>query len=259
MQRLISVGCDGAPELVAPVFRQEGGCPDLQAFFAAAAITVEPMVQADRAVVTRRTTTVIPVARLEALDSSFKGMFGTSDIEMKTDFYFHLRRESGQWRLEGVRSLATPGFMEVLCFIDPSKRPTDKPLAEFAADKLMCASDDAIAAWYAERRDVFERLRAVVADRSFTGDYARGGSAPDRQFDAALERLGLRSFESQTGAGEGWIRCRGPCLIFTAAGITDNEVGVLWASAEEALPLIGPSRIIMLRPLGGGWWAFKTT
>ena len=39
----------------------------------------------------------------------------------------------------------------------------------------------------------------------------------------------------------------------------DNTVGYLYVHDRENLPKMNPSRIIMIREIGSGWYLFKTT
>ena len=42
-------------------------------------------------------------------------------------------------------------------------------------------------------------------------------------------------------------------------GFGDNSVGFFWTSDPALLPRMSPSNYIVIRPLGGGWYLYRTT
>ena len=49
------------------------------------------------------------------------------------------------------------------------------------------------------------------------------------------------------------------CFEFIIGGMIDNTVGYIYISKGQSIPKMNPSRLIMLREIGDGWYIFKTT
>jgi hypothetical protein len=51
----------------------------------------------------------------------------------------------------------------------------------------------------------------------------------------------------------------GTCLEFLIGGLVDNTVGLLYQPDATAVPPMHPDRIIVIKPIGNGWYLYKTT
>lgn len=51
----------------------------------------------------------------------------------------------------------------------------------------------------------------------------------------------------------------GNCINFLIGGMVDNTVGYFYIKDKKYLPEMNPSRIIMIREIGNGWYIYKTT
>ena len=51
----------------------------------------------------------------------------------------------------------------------------------------------------------------------------------------------------------------GNCINFSIGGMLDNTVGYLFVKDKKDVPEMNPSRIIMIREIGNGWYIYKTT
>ena len=51
----------------------------------------------------------------------------------------------------------------------------------------------------------------------------------------------------------------GNCINFLIGGMVDNSVGYIYVKDKKDLPEMNPSRIIMIREIGNGWYIYKTT
>ena len=51
----------------------------------------------------------------------------------------------------------------------------------------------------------------------------------------------------------------GNCINFLIGGMLDNSVGYFYIKDKKDLPEMNPSRIIMIREIGNGWYIYKTT
>lgn len=260
VDRLLAEGCDANPDLVSDSFRSEGGCEHLISFFANGRRQVEAISQSETAIVTLNVATLIKGAQLPP---PIEGRSWPESFDMSVDYYFHLRMESGRWRLAAIRSLATPMFVWWFCV---TKDPMPAEFTdEFDNMKLMCLDDAQFVEWFEERRGVYESLRRRVAESPPSSDYFVRSPAHDVEdvgLDAALKSAGASGVSNlYCGAGANDVSADRykDCASFPIAGLVDNTVGVLWARSDAFLPTLSPSSVIMLRSLGEGWWMFKTT
>lgn len=260
VDRLLADGCDADPDLVSDSFRSEGGCEHLISFFANGRRQVEAISQSETAISTLNVATRINGAQLPP---PIDGQRWPESFDISIDYYFHLRMEGSQWKLAAIRSLATPMFAWWFCV-------TKDPIpAEFAAVvdnmKLMCLDDAQFVEWFEERRGAYETLMRRVAESPPAGNYSAGNpdhESGDAGLSAALKSAGASGLStSYCGGSENDMSADRfkDCVSFPIAGLVDNTVGVLWARSDTFLPTLSPSSIIMLRPLGGGWWMYKTT
>ena len=51
----------------------------------------------------------------------------------------------------------------------------------------------------------------------------------------------------------------GNCINFLIGGMLDNSVGYIYVKDKNDLPEMNPSRVIMIREIGNGWYIYKTT
>jgi hypothetical protein len=49
------------------------------------------------------------------------------------------------------------------------------------------------------------------------------------------------------------------CLEFIIGGVNNNTVGLLYQPNPAEVPDMNPKRIIVIKPLGDGWYLYKTT
>ncbi|GAA4348977.1 hypothetical protein GCM10023185_05400 [Hymenobacter saemangeumensis] len=192
------------------------------------------------------------------------------DSLSRNDFYLHFRKEASRWKLEAVRSLAMTQLgapmLQLLTTLPPAdiadynlKHPDADHAFTVGNLRLWAAPDADIAAHFERNRADFEQvLRLVQAGPYFKG--APGRLAPTDEAavneNPTVHALLRKLFLGQVSRRE--TGCSS-CVEFIIGGKQRSTVGLLYEPNAAALPSMSPVRIIMLKPLGQGWYLYKTT
>ncbi|MBF9219659.1 hypothetical protein [Hymenobacter ruricola] len=185
----------------------------------------------------------------------------------RRDFYLHFAKEDHAWKLQAIRNLAMthlgPPMVELLTALPPAevaeydrKHPDASHAFTVGNLRLWTAADADIAAHFRKNRADFRKmLRLVQAGRYFTTDSSAAGEQAanaDPAVHALLRKLYLsRVTRRETGCAS--------CLEFVIGGKVNSTVGLLYQPQPAQLPAMTPEHLIMLRPLGDGWYLYKTT
>lgn len=191
------------------------------------------------------------------------------DSASRRDFYLHFRRDTTGWKLAAIRSLAMthlgPPMVALLAGLPPAevadydrKHPDADHAFTVGNLRLWTSADADIAAHFRKNRSDFQKLLRRVQAGSFfpptpTADEptAEEAANADPAVHALLRRLFLgRVTRRATGCGT--------CLAFVIGGKTTSTVGLLYQPAPAQLPAMSPDGLIVLRPLGQGWYLYKT-
>lgn len=192
------------------------------------------------------------------------------DSTSRRDFYLHFRHDSTGWKLGAIRSLAMthlgPPMVALLTGLPPAevaaynrKHPDASHSFTVGNLRLWTSADADIAAHFHRHRADFQKLlRRVEAGRFFPA--APGPDEPaaeqtanaDPTVHALLRRLFLGRVTRRATA------C-GSCLAFVIGGKTTSSVGLLYQPEAGSLPTMSPNGLIVLRPLGEGWYLYKTS
>ncbi len=189
------------------------------------------------------------------------------------DTYLHFRKDT-VWKMEAFRALAMTGIIEQVKIEleNMTLQQVDSMIAEYGKEetqnvpfasredyyfeldnaKLTLESDANLIKHFRENRDEFERLKEVALaqlDKEHTAAEKSISLAKNLQPD--YRKLLIRSISVGFELGEG--------LNFLIGGILDNSVGYVYAKNKTDLPKMHPSRIIMLKEIGNGWYLYKTT
>ncbi|RYU78460.1 hypothetical protein [Hymenobacter persicinus] len=185
----------------------------------------------------------------------------------RNDFYLHFTRQGAGWKLEAVRSLAMTALGAPML-----KMLTEMPADEVARYnqahpaasrdfmvgniRLWMGPDADIIRHFTQHRRDFERVvRLVRAGQYFAApDSAAAELAAnaDPAIQALLQSLFISRL-SRPGPD-----C-GACLEFTIGGRVNSTVGLLYQPNAAAVPAMSPDGIMVMRPLGNGWYLFKTS
>ena len=191
------------------------------------------------------------------------------DAADRKDFYLHFGKEAGAWKLLAIRNLAMthlwPPMVEILSNMPPAevaeydqKHPDASHAFTLGNLKLWTSADADIAAHFVRNRADFQKLLRLVQ----TGNYfapARPISTPTGEqaanADPAVHALLRQLFLAQVTRRE--TNCAS-CLEFVIGGKVSSTVGLLYQPTAALLPAMDPDRLIVLKPLGEGWYLYKT-
>ena len=191
------------------------------------------------------------------------------DAADRKDFYLHFGKEAGAWKLLAIRNLAMthlgPPMVEILSSMPPAevaeydqKHPDASHAFTLGNLKLWTSADADIAAHFARNRADFQKLLRLVQ----TGNYfapARPISIPTGEqaanADPTVHALLRQLFLAQVTRRE--TNCAS-CLEFVIGGKVSSTVGLLYQPTAALLPAMDPDRLIVLKPLGEGWYLYKT-
>ena len=191
------------------------------------------------------------------------------DAADRKDFYLHFGKEAGAWKLLAIRNLAMthlgPPMVEILSNMPPAevaeydqKHPDASHAFTLGNLKLWTSADADIAAHFARNRADFQKLLRLMQ----TGNYfapARPISTPTGEqaanADPAVHALLRQLFLAQVTRRE--TNCAS-CLEFVIGGKVSSTVGLLYQPTAALLPAMDPDRLIVLKPLGEGWYLYKT-
>ena len=192
------------------------------------------------------------------------------DSASRRDFYLHFRKEATGWKLGAIRNLAMthlgPPMVALLAAMPPAevaaydhKHPAASHAFTVGNLRLWSSADADIAAHFHQHQAEFAAvLRLVQAGQYFDATIDEDEAADEQAANAApgvhalLRQLFLgRVTRRSTGCGS--------CLEFVIGGTTASSVGLLYQPQSAALPLMSPEHLIVLRPLGEGWYLYKTT
>ena len=187
----------------------------------------------------------------------------------RSDFYLHFNKEAEGWKLQAIRSLAMthlgPPMVELLANLPPTevadydlKHPGASHAFTLGNLRLWTSTDADISAHFQRQRaDFQEAMHLLKAGRYFdlpaTGPDDTGEQAAnaDPALHALLQKLFLgRVTRRATGCGS--------CVGFVIGGKLNSTVGFLYQPEAAQLPAMHPDHLIVLKPLGGGWYLYKT-
>jgi hypothetical protein len=188
------------------------------------------------------------------------------DSVSRNDFYLHFSKDSARWKLQAVRSLAMtklgPPMLEVLTTMPPAevaqydqKHPNAGHNFAVGNIKLWIGSDADIVDHFNKYRSDFEQVVQIAQKRNYLSapDIVAGEQAANRdpEIQALLQKLYIsrltrRDMDCQT------------CIEFVIGGMVDNTVGLLYQPQAAEVPAMHPDRLIVLKPLGNGWYLYKT-
>ena len=183
------------------------------------------------------------------------------------DTYTHLAKNK-EWKIEAFRALAMTGFMEQaklemekmtdeqIDTLIKENNKTFKSKEDFYREleniKLTLALDDTIIEHFEKNRDKFENIKNELLNSEFDEEeqsYRKINLG--EQIKTDYQKLLINSISNI-------FNCEN-CFEFIIGGMIDNTVGYLYIPNEQNLPKMNPSRIIMIREIGNGWYLFKTT
>ncbi|AYA35827.1 hypothetical protein D3Y59_01450 [Hymenobacter oligotrophus] len=188
------------------------------------------------------------------------------DTATTADFYLHFVKEADDWKLQAVRGLASTNLgrqmlqlMEGMPAAEVSRYNQSHPDADHTFTvgnlKLWVGADAQIIEHFNRNRAGFDDVVRTVQTRGYFAEptpAAEQQANTDPAIKAQLQQLYIRRLTRRATA------C-GSCLEFLIGGVTNDTVGLLYQPNPAEVPAMSPARIIVIRPLGGGWYLYKTT
>ncbi|WP_324676927.1 hypothetical protein [Hymenobacter sp. GOD-10R] len=191
------------------------------------------------------------------------------DTVSRNDFYLYFAKEESTWKLRAVRGLAMTGvgqqMLEVLTTMPASEvaqydqRHPAAPHAFTVGNlKLWIGADATIIEHFKQNQAEFKQVVDLVQARQYfpprADVLALGEQAANA--DPAISQILQSLFISRITRRD--TGC-GTCLEFLIGGLVENTVGLLYQPDAKAVPAINPDSIIVIKPIGNGWYLYKTT
>lgn len=185
------------------------------------------------------------------------------------DFYLHFNREGAGWKLQAIRSLSMthlgPPMVNILSNLGPAeiadydqKHPEASHTFTLGSLKLWTSTDAEISAHFARNRAEFQEvLRLVQAGNYFDKPSSNPEDAGELAANAnpAVHALLRKLFVGRvTRRAANCVSC----LEFVIGGKVNSTVGLLYQPNAALLPAMSPEGLIVLKPLGNGWYLYKT-
>lgn len=179
------------------------------------------------------------------------------------DVYFFLVKKQN-WTLYAARSLAMTNNAKLeqkrLDSIPQEKRGksyTEKSGHSYAFDyanlKLWSGTDAELVAYFNAHKKQFLQLQASLTKKGFYGktDSLVEKAMQDKKIRKKADALLIRNFQynpKYPGA-----------VFYMIGGMSDNTVGYFYQPDPTKVPHMTEKKFILVRPLGDGWYLFKTT
>jgi hypothetical protein len=179
------------------------------------------------------------------------------------------------WKMRAFRSLAmSEAYEQILTQLDgmtskqidsliqkenESKGGTIRSRADYDFElgnaRLIIAFDDTLIAHFQRNRSQFNKLRDIalseIRRRKLPAN--NGNVSVGIMLQASSRKLFISSMHwNDYDVGKS-------CLTFLIGGILDNTVGYFFVADPKDLPEMNDARLILVRPMGGGWYLYKTT
>lgn len=211
---------------------------------------------------------------LDETDSSaVVAMALTDSAGNGSDAYLFFQRDT-IWKMNAFRALAMTGMIEDVKNGLEALSPREvEEMIRSAADsnnkyalfstreeydfmlgnaRLTLASDSAIIRYFEDHRSDFERIKdAAVAELERLPKESERTQSLVEDLQPDYRKLFISSVSQGYELGD--------VVDFLIGGMLDNSVGYFYAKDPKNVPRMDPSRIIMVREIGNGWYLYKTT
>jgi hypothetical protein len=195
------------------------------------------------------------------------------DSVSRNDIYLHFRRDSttaqAPWKLAAIRSLSMtqlgPPMLKLLSEMPPAevaqynhKHPAAPHDFMLGNIRLWIGADADIQQHFQHNQAAFQQAAELIQARHFFPAPAdtTGLGEQAANADTALQALLQPLYISRVS--QRYLGC-GTCLEFIIGGVSGDTVGLFYQPDSTQVPTMSPDRIIVIKPLGNGWYLFKTT
>ncbi|MEO5642690.1 MAG: hypothetical protein ABIQ40_18280 [Bacteroidia bacterium] len=178
------------------------------------------------------------------------------------DVYFYLVKTQN-WTIYAARSLVMKqSARDALKRLDSipekergevyGKTHTHSYTFEVENLRLWDNSDNVLAAHFNSHKKEFQQVQKRLVKKGYTkADSLVLNAINDKKIKQLTSKMLIRGFEFDN-------RYPG-CIFYLIGGITDNTVGYLYQPDAKKIPRITEKHYIIIKPLGDGWYLFKTT
>lgn len=179
------------------------------------------------------------------------------------DIYFFLVKKKC-WTIYAARSLVmTSEAKKELARLDSipekdrgkayTKAHENSFVFEYNNLKLWGSPDTTLSENFQKNKKKFYQLQALMKKKGYYGknDTLVNDAQTDKKIKKLTDQLLIRKIDYD-------VRYPG-CVFFIIGGMIDNTVGYMYQPDPKKVPLITEKHYIYLRPLGNGWYVFKTT
>lgn len=210
---------------------------------------------------------VISVERVQQGEYSAIVSVNLAEDTLSQDYYLYFTNYNG-WKIEGIRSLSLPGFVYML--LKEARNITEEEKLSFSEIgieydaleqsikeiTLLLKSDKALIKHFEDNREKFmlflsEAKRLIPSNSQYS--ISRNDSIPS--LDSYGRELIISYIEKDHCSN---TKISG-AVSLVIGGVLDNTAGYMYLEDPVNLPEINKSGIIILKPMGGGWYLFKTT
>ncbi|MCX6312396.1 MAG: hypothetical protein NT084_12265 [Bacteroidetes bacterium] len=178
------------------------------------------------------------------------------------DIYFYLVKKQ-VWTIYAVRSLvmkqAAEEELKRLDSIPENERGKkylqahgDTYTFDYTNLQLWDNSDTVLVSHFIKNKKQFIAIQKRLAKKGFLeNDSLVVHALKDKKIKKLSNQVLIRDFEFDK-------RYPG-CVFYVIGGMLDNTVGYLYQPDPKKLPLITEKHYILIKPIGNGWYLFKTT
>jgi hypothetical protein len=210
-----------------------------------------------------RTVTVTSRALLSEAGRAVYATF-IRDAQHAQDWYTYLRKEEGVWKIEAVRTLSLPPIQYAMLDSLEGRRARgllpDSLVPVTETMRLSTRSDSGLKAYVVANEPALRVLaRRFAAMRgldalSVSGEVFPAGATGE------VERRSLASGLRALRLGAALRFSDQPnCVFLKIGGVTDNQVGFIYAPAGCVPPGLSPDEYIYVERVVPGWFVYKTT
>lgn len=179
------------------------------------------------------------------------------------DIYFYLVKRQN-WTVYALRALAMTSLahaeIKKLDSLPPDQRgdvytkKSGHPYAfDYANLKLWTSNDTQLVSYFYANKNKFVKLQAQLKKQGYYGksDSLLVKAIFNKKIRKAADELLIRNFE--------FDKKYPGCVFYLLGGMTDNTVGYFYQPDPAKVPKMTEKKFILVRPLGDGWYLFKTT
>ncbi|MBX3043987.1 MAG: hypothetical protein KIT33_08260 [Candidatus Kapabacteria bacterium] len=177
------------------------------------------------------------------------------------DFYIFLKKLDF-WHIDAIRTLSRLEYVKYTLYELSHLTPDSarKQIAEAGytnfdkfvnRNKLLLASDKDIEEYFLENKSKFQQIADYIENNGFAKSIeSLNDSNKDEKVVQMLDELLIDSIVSSE---EGFF------TGFMIGGILDNTAGYFYQPDSSKVPKMSKGLYILIYPLGGGWYMYKTT